>query len=410
MSNKKNYYEILGVDNNCDINEIKKAYKKLALKYHPDKNNGDKESELKFQEVAEAYAVLNDPNKRKMYDLTGEADDFQFNMGEDFDPFSLFNNIFKSHMDSFANMKYEKNFDLGEILGNMNGFQIPVKGVRVSVHTFPSEDMFDNNMFIKQENLQDILNRENIDEENIPNLGNLLSSFSNELLKTPLSPFELFGSVRKSNSAKKTMKTDSTKIKSKAPLIEKNLKITFEELYCKKFKKVKIKVTRNRNGKFIQKDKILKIPLVNKSVLFENEGNEVKGSSIGDIRINIVLEKRSDLLRIGEYNLLYFKEIELSDIYNNNNFDIRISDSLIIKVKSMPLISNQYLSNLQVIKNKGIQYPEGGGDLYIFYKIALPKKLDTEKLDSKLETNERIDDDLEYRDYAINCKLEKLFI
>ena len=409
MINKKNYYEILGVDNNCDINEIKKAYKKLALKYHPDKNNGDKESELKFQEVAEAYAVLNDPNKRKMYDLTGEADDFQFNMGEDFDPFSLFNNIFKSHMDSFANMKYEKNFDLGEILGNMNGFQIPVKGVRVSVHTFPSEDMFDNNMFIKQENIQDIFNKENIEEENIPNLENLLSSFG---LKTPLSPFELFGSVKKSNSVKKTVKTDNnTKFKSKAPLIEKNLKITFEELYGKKLKKVKIKVTRNRNGKFVQKDKILKIPLINKSVLFENEGNEVKGSSIGDIRINIVLEKRLDLIRIGEYNLLYFKEIELSDIYKNINFDIRISDSLVIKVKSMPLISNQYLSNLQVIKNKGIQHPEGGGDLFIFYKIKLPKKLDSEtETETETETEERVDDNLEYRDYAVNCKLEKLFI
>lgn len=403
MSNKKNYYEILGVDNNCDINEIKKAYKKLALKYHPDKNNGDKESELKFQEVAEAYSVLNDPNKRKMYDLTGESDDFQFNVGEDFDPFSLFNTIFKSHLDSFANMKYEKNFDLGEILGNMGGFQIPVKGVRVSVHTFPTEGMFGNDMFIKQENINDIFNKEATDSEddsvdNIPNLENLFGSLR-------MNPFS---KLKKTNM---TGNKTGNKTLNKAPLIEKNLKITFEELYNKDFKKVKIKVSRNRNGKFIQKDKILKIPLYNKTVLLKNEGNEIRGNSIGDIQINIVLEKRTDLIRIGEYNLLYFKEIDLADVYHNIDFDIEISKETIIKVKSMPLISNHYLSSLQVIKKKGIRYPEGSGDLFIFYKIKLPKKSDSEsKLESESESEERVEDNMGYRDYAINCKLERLFI
>ncbi|MBN2857731.1 MAG: molecular chaperone DnaJ [Candidatus Delongbacteria bacterium] len=68
---KRDYYEILGVDKNATKEDIKKAYKKLALKFHPDKNKGDKESEEKFKEVGEAYSVLSDDDKRARYDRFG---------------------------------------------------------------------------------------------------------------------------------------------------------------------------------------------------------------------------------------------------------------------------------------------------------------------------------------------------
>ncbi|PID27165.1 MAG: molecular chaperone DnaJ [Candidatus Cloacimonadota bacterium] len=68
---KKDYYELLGVSRDADKNTIKKAYKKLALKYHPDKNRDDPSAEEKFKEVAEAYSVLSDENKRARYDRFG---------------------------------------------------------------------------------------------------------------------------------------------------------------------------------------------------------------------------------------------------------------------------------------------------------------------------------------------------
>ena len=71
--NKRDYYEVLGVDKNADDATLKKAYRALAKKYHPDMNPGDKEAEQKFKEASEAYAVLSDPDKRRQYDQFGHA-------------------------------------------------------------------------------------------------------------------------------------------------------------------------------------------------------------------------------------------------------------------------------------------------------------------------------------------------
>ena len=70
---KRDYYEVLGVDKNADEAAIKKAYRVLAKKYHPDMNPGDKDAEQKFKEASEAYAILSDPEKRRQYDQFGHA-------------------------------------------------------------------------------------------------------------------------------------------------------------------------------------------------------------------------------------------------------------------------------------------------------------------------------------------------
>ena len=70
---RRDYYEVLGVDKNADEAAIKKAYRQLAKKYHPDMNPGDKEAEKKFKEASEAYAILSDAEKRRQYDQFGHA-------------------------------------------------------------------------------------------------------------------------------------------------------------------------------------------------------------------------------------------------------------------------------------------------------------------------------------------------
>ena len=70
---KRDYYEVLGVEKGASLDDIKKGYRKLAIKYHPDRNPGDKEAEEKFKEATEAYEVLSDDQKRPIYDQYGFA-------------------------------------------------------------------------------------------------------------------------------------------------------------------------------------------------------------------------------------------------------------------------------------------------------------------------------------------------
>lgn len=106
MAQKRDYYEVLGVSKNATEDEIKKAYRKLAIKYHPDRNPGDKTAEEKFKEAAEAYDVLHDPQKRQQYDqfgfdgpqMGGGFGGFGSSGGFSMDDiFSMFGDVFGGH-------------------------------------------------------------------------------------------------------------------------------------------------------------------------------------------------------------------------------------------------------------------------------------------------------------------------
>lgn len=95
---QRDYYEVLGLEKTASNDEIKRAYRKLAMQYHPDRNPGDKSAEDKFKEAAEAYGVLSDADKRKRYDQFGHAG----MKGTDFREYSDFNDIFSSFRDIFT--------------------------------------------------------------------------------------------------------------------------------------------------------------------------------------------------------------------------------------------------------------------------------------------------------------------
>ncbi len=122
MAGKRDYYEVLGVSKNASDDEIKKAYRKLAVKYHPDKNPGNKEAEAKFKEINEAHDVLSDKQKRARYDQFGHAGvgGAGFGGGASGNPFGQ-GGAFNFNGQTF-------NFDFGggsafdDILGSLFGF------------------------------------------------------------------------------------------------------------------------------------------------------------------------------------------------------------------------------------------------------------------------------------------------
>src|SRR5690554_7409913 len=109
MAEKRDFYEILDVPKSASAEDIKKAYRKKAIQYHPDKNTGDKDAEEKFKEAAEAYEVLSDENKRARYDQFGHAGVGSSAAGGGYgggmsmeDIFSEFGDIFGGHFGGFG--------------------------------------------------------------------------------------------------------------------------------------------------------------------------------------------------------------------------------------------------------------------------------------------------------------------
>ncbi len=116
----EDYYTILGVDKKASVDEIKKAYRKLALKYHPDRNKDNKAAEEQFKKISEAYAVLGDAEKRKQYDSFGSQEAFNRNFSRE--------DIFRG-------------FDLNEILRDLGGFGGAARS-RGQRRTYANDDIF----------------------------------------------------------------------------------------------------------------------------------------------------------------------------------------------------------------------------------------------------------------------------
>jgi len=141
----KDYYKILGVSKDASPEEIKRAYRKLALKYHPDRNKGNKAAEAKFKEINEAYAVLSDPEKRRQYDTFGaegfhsrfsQEDIFRgFDFNSIFREFgfgggranSIFSEIFGSGMGGGKHNFFSEEMPFGDVFG---GFHKKSQGIR----------------------------------------------------------------------------------------------------------------------------------------------------------------------------------------------------------------------------------------------------------------------------------------
>ncbi len=139
---KKDYYELLGLKRSADSQEIKKAYRKLAKKYHPDTNSGNTKAEQMFKEITEAYNILSDDKKRKLYDRYGQAafDGSMGNNPEDFEKYAG-SAFWKNTQDNGQRTEYHYNDDINDIFGNVFGsfFNNKTRESRNSGNTYGSK-------------------------------------------------------------------------------------------------------------------------------------------------------------------------------------------------------------------------------------------------------------------------------
>jgi DnaJ-class molecular chaperone len=377
----KDYYSILNLEKNASLEEIKKSYKKLALQFHPDKNQGNEEATEKFKEVSEAYSVLSNDDKRRQYDVMGSADDDfdEFNGGED--PFAVFNSIFKQHLSSFMNMQYDKDINISNIFSNFSGVpqeSLPFGNVHIRVHTFPT-DVFEINQQPQFFNLNDLHQKQYYNENNEED------------------NYEKIHSVPVENI-----------IYDKPADITEKTVVSFSDIYNKLTKKINISYMRKKNGSYIKKKKSIEIPIYGKEVSLEGFGNEAQNyKNRGDVVINIFTKKSKKFKRINEYDMLAYHEIESNDIYKNNEFKIKLPHGEMLNVKTEKLFENSENHLIQKVIGKGIPYKNNDendknadewlyGDLYIVYKVKFPV---LEEKDSA-ENSDNIN--------AINCSINDI--
>ncbi len=354
----KSFYDILEVDKSASLDDIKRAYKKLAFKYHPDKNLDNREvAEEKFKEIAEAYSILGDEAKRRNYDMFGDSSSSSEHF-QHFNPFDIFQSMFGN------GATFEKEVDIGSLFGNIHSGN----GIKISVHTFgvpfQGNMPFGHGIPIDLSKVQEYMNDCGIDVDD--ELDKARSFGLNNIE-------ELLGNVRelrsKLHKPKKMKKKESILNKEllKPDDVVYDLNVSLYDLYHNTSKKIDYVIF--KHNKEVKKS--ISLPLCGRLVLLENAGNIIEGyKERGNVVFNIY-SKRSenwDFTRINEYDLLTHV---CHDFSSQNPFYINIFNKDFLQCS----LQNNDFSQLPFvgkIPGYGLSNDSNEkGDLYILFSNVL---------------------------------------
>lgn len=342
----KDYYKILGIPKDATFEEIKKAYRKLAMQWHPDRHKGDKQAEEKFKDINEAYSVLSDPQKRKLYDQFGEVPSNNYsNFDMDFrgfgDVFSDIEDIFSTFFGSGFRSK-KRNFDnKGEDL------QINIK-IDFLSSALGKEMELDIEHMVICENCKGKGSLKNDNKKNCIICGGTGYEY--------ITHRSIFGSIQTQQVCSRC----------------KGIGIIVEDP-CNKC---------NGDGRVKKKEKIkFKIPAGiddQQYIVLKNQGNAgILGGKSGDLYIVFSVEK-SDKFSRNELNIISKIQIDVLIAILGGIIDI---DTIHGKTQLTIPQGIQYGDKL-IIKNAGIHADSGKkGDHIVIVEIVIPKKLNNQELE-----------------------------
>jgi len=347
----KDYYKILGINKNASQEEIKKAYKKLALKYHPDRNKGNKEAEKKFKEINEAYQVLSNPHKRSAYDQFGTTDFSQYRSAGGWD-FGGFSRGFSSQDGSAWNFSSFVDEDFSDIFNIFFGRDKRKKkrgaDIEIIVPLTFEEAVFGTEKNISYSVLDKCPTCKGMGGTNLKTCPQCQGSGTiTKTIKTILGSFS------------QTITCPTCKSKGKIP--ENKCRTCGGTGTTRQQKNIKVKIPAGVNN--------------DSSIRITEKGESGKGGR-GDLYLRIKVEAHKEFRRSG-YNIFSEKEISFSQACLGDKIEINtIWGPVKLNIPAGTQSHTEF-----VLKGKGISHPikKSKGDHFVLIKIKVPKKLSKEE-------------------------------
>ncbi|MGI5949524.1 molecular chaperone DnaJ [Peptoniphilus sp.] len=340
----RDFYEILGVDKKAQLNEIKSAYKKLAKKYHPDLNPGDKEAEAKFKEVSYAYEVLSDEKKRQIYDTYGE-DGLNGNVGGS-QGFGGFSDIFDDIFDIFGGSSRSSRYSYGDAK------DIPQKGadlrVEVSLEFFEAIFGTEKEISVK------------IDEECSHCHGEKMEPGTSKHTCEKCNGTGQVSSAQNTPFGRFVRTSTCDECHGTGEIIEEPCKVCHGKGKVSKTKKVKVKIPAGVDSGNI-------IPLIEQGSVGENGGPK------GDIYVYIRV--KSDPVFKREGNDIY---INIPISYPDAVLGAKIKVPTLKKLVDYEIPKGTQGGTVFKLKGEGVPYvnrENKKGDLYFKVNIIIPKEV-----------------------------------
>lgn len=353
------YYLILDIPQNADLDEIKKAYRKKALLYHPDrnlKNESSEDYELKFKKISEAYQILSDPVSREKYDT------FNFIPSEEqqFDcPFEIFEKIFTKIPPEYIYLSSKL----------INSFIHPEKDLMMSIlESVPKES--------KLYHIIDNLNKIIEEKYSSAQTNNFTQESQANKTQSEVPLEETTVSETSSEEGSSLSEKDTSSETEDSPKyiqtqnITTTIYVSLEDIYRREIKKIDINRIRKQGHQYIKEKKTFLIPLGESKVTYYQEADELPDyQQAGNVIINIDNQPHSVFKRHQQHDLLMDVNVSLYEFFYGTVISFQFLNGKMITIHSG---KNIYLKRLKKISGLGLPFDDNKyGNLYLRFNLQV---------------------------------------